>query len=214
MPAKVRRGPTKFSAYNAEELRRCGKELLAFVRGQPEMGAALWTEFVLDWFAATAAPGLLVDAKARQDQRGNWRKRWGVGADVVPARQTQGEFMLDLVHSTYPPYNGEYWTPEYFERALAGPCQVRLALESEWGDARSGDVTVAAVMHDAFKLPAVRANVKVMLFGTRKASGGPKLFDMLTTLRTRAGDTAPWLVLNLPWDGATTGDAATQMRIL
>lgn len=182
----------RFSAYDADELDTCGREVVAALNGASidEADTERWTEFVLDLFAATAGPEILVDARNPRSDA---------------TRATRGEFLVDLTHSTYPKYPPSgahgYWSQEYWDEALKRPCRVRLALESEWGKQSSPGATRVAVLQDAVKVAAFRADAKVVVFGPKDRTKGAELVTDLARLRTASGDPAPWLLVALPWDG-------------
>lgn len=108
-----------------------------------------------------------------------------------------GEFLLDLVHSTYPTYDRLPWESyAYWEKALEAPLEVLLALESEWGFQTDPQRNFASVMADASKIAAVRARSKVMLFaapgkGEKFEENRARLLQALRNLRKRADDKAP-----------------------
>ncbi len=79
------------------------------------------------------------------------------------------------------------------------PCRVRLALESEWGKSGAPAATRVAVLQDASKIAAMRANVKVVVFGPENVASGNEIFADLRLLRARSEDPAPWLCVALPW---------------
>ena len=115
-----------------------------------------------------------------------------------------GEFLLDLTHTTYPPYDKASWqTREYWKEATARPLEVLLALESEWGNRRSPMKNLADVMYDAAKLAAVRARAKVLVFASQGKSleNRKDLVGMLKNLREKANDSGtPWLLIDMPWE--------------
>lgn len=187
---------TTFDKYTSDELAECG---VAFQRALVDAAAYIswaeteaWTEFVLDWFTATAPNGVLVDARA---PRPCSRK--------LPQRNTYGEFLVDLTHTTYPLYPPQgkhpYGSALYWTTALKQPCCVRLALESEWGRCGAPAVTRIEVLRDAIKVAAMRADAKVIVFGPDNATHGDRLFCDLDTLRKQSCDPSPWLCVSLPW---------------
>jgi hypothetical protein len=188
----------QFSKYTLEELINCGSEFelaaRSFAKVKPKASTTEWTEFNLDWFARAAAKDLTVDARIA---RGGKEPL----SEGLVRRATLGEFMLDMVHTTYPRYErGNYWTREYWRGALKNPCQVRLALESEFGRQINPDESFVMVLQDAVKLAAVRADVKVMIFATHDGSEAKAVAGELERLRGQSGDAAPWLWIDLPWD--------------
>jgi hypothetical protein len=188
----------QFRQYTVEELANFGDAFettaRAFAKERPKASTAEWTEFNLDWFARTAAEGLTVDARIT---------RGGTGplSEGLARRTTLGEFMLDMAHTTSPSYeHRDYSTRAYWLRALEQPCQVRLALESEFGRHLNPDESFAMVLSDASKLAAVRADVKVMIFATQDGSEARDVAGALERLRRQSSDTSPWLWIDLPWD--------------
>jgi len=77
--------------------------------------------------------------------------------------------------------------------------RIHLALESEFGDAQSEPSSRVAVLHDAPKFAFIRATTKVMVVGTRDGKSLKTFRQDLDGLRKNAGDTAPWLLIDLPW---------------
>jgi hypothetical protein len=182
-----------FIKYDAVELKDCGRAFVAALNAADRRQDPAhddtegWTEFVLNWFAATAGPEVLVDARPPR-RPGKTR------------RETYGEFLADLTHSTYPRYSPHgYWTREYWTKALGQKCLVRLALESEWGKAGKPTATYVEVLKDAIKIAAIRADVKVMIFGPDTTAEGDELISRLEVLRESSQDPSPWLVVAFPW---------------
>jgi hypothetical protein len=183
----------KFINYTKAELRECGREFVTALNdadreGKPAHGETeAWTEFVLDWFSDTKKDGLLVDARPPR-------------LSAKARRDTAGEFLVDLSHSTYPLYSQDRYSSEaYWEKALKQECRVRLALECEWGKEKNARATRVEVFKDAIKIAAMNADVKVMVFGPRTHAHGLRLMEDLKNLRMRSGDTAPWLLVAFPW---------------
>lgn len=197
----------RFTDYNPSELRGCGKAFASTaLRRASEfdaIGSAAWTEFVLNWFADTARrnPTPCIDARPARD---------------LKSRTTRGEFMLDLVHSTYPTYEKEdFYSMSYWSRALKGDLELLLALESEWGISASAEANVAAILEDAAKLAAVRARVKVMVYAsTPRKRIKYDVAKLLSNLRTAAADEKPWLVIDVPWAPVPRGTAWTPTWIV
>ena len=182
----------RFSQYTREELVRCGAAFEAAARAfgdlRPRASTTEWTEFVLDAFASAAGEGLTVDARSIQ-------------GSIEPLmtglarRQTKGEFLLDLAHTSYPGYAaGDYSTPAYWVRALEGRCRVHLALESELGSYRNQDESFTKVLEDAAKVAAFRADLKVVVFASQCGEEETrKLVERSRRSDGRAEDTTPWL---------------------
>lgn len=175
----------KFSEYTEPELLACGDAFLASCRKiWDETDTTTWTEHVLDWFCATSPQGIFADARFPRTTGRH-------------ARQTMGEWIADLVHTSYPPRDdARYWESSMREdgdRAWS----IHLALESEWGKARSHTATREMVLDDACKLTALHAAVKVLVTGAMTKHAADLEQD-IRVLRTRTRDGAPWLWINLP----------------
>lgn len=118
--------------------------------------------------------------------------------------------MVDLIHSTYPPYHRtSYWTPEYWTQAVGrADLRVRLALESEW-KGKTDRAAYSCVMHSASKLASMRADAKVLVFGSwnrrdDKHMNHSSVIADVQMLRTLADRSSGWLVIDVPW--AAWGD--------
>jgi hypothetical protein len=188
----------KFNTYGAKELDRCGKLFCAAARDfdllNPACDAAGWTDFVLGWFQNTAQEErILVDARRP-------RAHAPVLKNGFAPKNTEGEFLVDLAHSTYPHYSEElkYNSLSWWKEALKHRCQVRLALESEWGKNGKRDMTRVAILQDAIKLAAFRADAKVMVFGSHGDDRAGIVND-LKRLRSKSKDDSPWLWIDVPW---------------
>jgi len=184
----------KFDSYSELELIECGDRFLESCAKVWQMiGSEAWTEHVLTWFRRAAPEGIRVDA--RRDR-----------ATAPNARDTLGEWLVDLVHTSYPRGDGSnYWQTEMRpgdDRAWS----IQLALESEWGKSGAHASTFEMVLYDASKLTALRAAVKVLVSSVTsskpraeaKQAQDATLEDAIVILRRRTRDTAPWLWINLP----------------
>lgn len=69
--------------------------------------------------------------------------------------------------------------------------------------------TRVAVLRNAITVAAIRANVKVVVFGAHNTAHADGLFGDLGALRKQADDPAPWLCASLPWS-----DEAPRFRLL
>ena len=184
-----------FATYSKKDLAARGREFVRALNRKltsqaiPDDDTEGWTEFVLDWFSARAGKGVLVDARRPRREEST--------------RDTHGEFLCDLTHSTYPAYGIQgpkrFWRQEYWNEALENPCLVQLVLESEWGKARSPGATRVAVLHDAIKVATIKAKAKVVVFGPRDQEAGKALMKDLRDLRDSSGDDSPWLLVAVPW---------------
>jgi hypothetical protein len=193
----------QFREYTQEELSACGEAfkmaVLAFAKARPNASTTEWTEFNLDWFFKAAAEGLTVDARLA---RGLHEPL----SEGLARRETLGEFMLDMAHTTYPGYKRQNCSPsEYWESALETPCRIRLALESEFGRNLRPEDSFAMVLADAAKLAAIRSDVKVMIFATQDGNEAMKIVGALERLRKQSSDVSPWLWVDLPWDAGKDG---------
>jgi hypothetical protein len=165
----------RFERYDESELRACGPALRSHMLANYDdieklRGATiLWTALIMGWFK-DAAPN-------------------GVSAYH---RTAYGEFMLDLIHAT--------WSPaDSWKVAVGKPCRLRLAMECEWGKSASHASTTEEVLKDATKIAVVRADAKVMVFGSCNREHRLEIVELLRDLRTNADDSSPWLWLDAPW---------------
>jgi hypothetical protein len=171
----------QFSTYSATELSECGSQFVAafdnleFASDKtPDRSNAVFA-----WFCRTKAPGL---------------RCYGRPAD--------SEFLVDQCHATnslpYLDRSGGWDQP------LAKPCEMKLALECEWGKYKNLRETLALVLDDACKIAMVRATAKVVIFPThqgldKQQQERRRMVDTLRSLRTQSGDDASWLWIDLPW---------------
>jgi hypothetical protein len=172
-----------FSNYDIAELTQCGHEFERTFVTTALCGYIPWTSGVLEWFQGTAASNIRVHPAV------------GEG--------TKGEFLVDLCHTTYPLHDEtfERWpSTEWYDRALAEPCRMKLALESEWGKWGNGDQSLVMVLDDACKLAVLRASVKVIVFSSHWADKSNRVVEKLRNLRGCHGDTDPWLWIDVPND--------------
>lgn len=182
----------RFTSYTASDLEACARRLKDDATSIWHLDdTEAWTEFVLDWFAAAAPDDLLVNARP---SRGRWRHKVRRHGLEIPYRRSEGEWMLDLAHSTYSLAGAE----RYWQRQLEGDldCTIRLALEVEWGNRN-------AILDDASKIAAVRGDAKVMITGVPAKLSRDVQRD-LERLRVLSKDGAPWLWINLADDWAPT----------
>lgn len=211
--------PPRFKDYGRRELRHCGERFVVasrqFFRGGGRAASTgVWTDFVLDWFWGTRAEAyegkrVTVDASRSKSK--------SAAADELKMRTCHGEFLADMVHSTYPPYGTKpRWnTVEYWEEAIENPCKLLLALESEMGTYGNQGGTFIKVMEDAAKLPALRAKMKVMVFASHKGTTDQtELLAALKKLRARSDDPAPWLCVDLPWEEEAAGKWNARAEVL
>lgn len=186
----------RFDTYSETALLACGDQFLRSCHAiWHKSGSEAWTEHVLDWFAQTAPDGVRVDARRARPT-------------AHSARETQGEWIADMVHTSYPQSTRsgkDYWRNLMRENS-AQSWTILLALESEWGKYRSPRQTFEMVFDDACKLTAMRADVKVLVTAVSAIScrSNPEnapdagLQKALVTLRERTCDASPWLWVNLP----------------
>lgn len=171
----------QFLNYHMTELAACGQAFSSDFAGWMLSGNREWTPGVCEWFRRAAAPGVRVYPAA------------GMGS--------KGEFLVDLCHTTYPldiASDGGWPSVRWYERAFASPCQMKLALESEWGKWGYADQSLVMVLDDACKLAVLRASVKVMLFSSHWTDDPARVPAALKKLRTCHGDTSPWLWIDVP----------------
>lgn len=180
----------KFTDYSRDNLTAVADEFLKEFtpRLKDDLATTSWTEDVLTWFDKAKSAAALVDARPARDRR---------------SRGTRGEFLFDLVHSTWPAYDGKWGTRAYWDEALNAPEPPRLlpALESEWGHARNAEANLHKVLEDASKLFHVRAVAKVILFASVNEDNRKEILDLLERL-VAADRTGPctWLLIDMPWD--------------
>jgi hypothetical protein len=205
---------TTFTNYDAAEAERIAGAL-ALQKNPLQDDTALWTEWVLDKWTRTAKPGLQVDARPSrvnhdkstgkrftEQQRRSFDQGWD------STRNTAGEFLVDLSHSSFPCYQQadwssvDYWN-QVFEKDQAGQSQERalkLVLESEFGSQQSPDLNLHRVMEDACKLWMVKASIKVMVFAS--TNGDNRTNIMRFARQVIAADTTAeqaWVWIDLPW---------------
>jgi len=195
----------KFSRYDVDELTQCGEAFLArakqIAKPLDQSGASTrhWTDFILDWFAATAGDGMTVRALTQRAET-SWQGLLAKKHGQLPApREGTWEFLLDLVHTTVPRKEDGESYQEYWANVLEASCETHLALECEWGKSMSDKSSFGEVMWDAWKLAAVRASAKVMVLGTSDGSACEEVMRAVSCLRTQSRDSAPWLCVDLPW---------------
>jgi len=193
----------KFEKYTVEELKECGKAFVGFLDKNKELlfelpGTAEWTEVVLDWFSATASDANVVDARpskyAISDSLLKLRKK-----KILCPRNTYSEFLVDLCHSDFPSYSSfAFYSRDYWASALKERRRIRLALESEWGKYSSKPANYAKIMEDATKLAVVRADCKILVFGTLDQPSHEEVIKDVGLLRKQTGDKSPWLLIDAP----------------
>jgi hypothetical protein len=121
----------------------------------------------------------------------NWFERSAADGLTTYSRYAHREFMFDLVHAT--------WDKRPWVDAIGAPCKLRLVLESEWGKGNSPSSTTSMILDDAAKIAIVRADAKVMLFGSCRDGHRNEIAEVLTKLRRQTDDPAPWLWIDVPW---------------
>lgn len=200
--------PSSFKDYTLGEAQAVARD---FVAAAMKMNAAAstedWTEWVLDWFAQTAPAGLCVDARPS-------RRHGDLERGSPPARQTAGEFLVDLSHSTFPRYDQHAWgTEAYWEKAYETPPLLKLALESEMGVSRSEPATTHKVMEDAAKLFVLQARIKVMVFASTSVGNRGTIVSLADSMAT-CDPSRPecWLWIDLPWGARTSPERAPWWR--
>ncbi len=162
----------RFQKYDRQELARCGTE---FERKFRDFHALDWTHGVRDWFRNTAPlQGVRVYPGS------------GMG------KGRKDEFIFDLCHTTYPIDSpGAAWpSQKWYERGFEHPLEIKLALESEWGD-------LVDVLDDACKLAVVRSSLKVMVFSSHWSGRTDLILSSLRKLRSCHNDSSPWLCIDV-----------------
>jgi hypothetical protein len=206
---------TRFKQYTDSELKDCGHAFVHFLRtheGQLNRGLWRdktwpWTELVMEWFASTTPKQIVCDARLTPHRR---TETWTTLREALnlpaPVQRSGGEFLVaDLIHSNYPSYqHANYWTPEYWTQALGGAdLRIRMALESEW-KGKTDRAAYSCVMHSASKLASIRADVKVLVFGSwSRRDDSPmnhrSVIADIQKLRALADGGSGWLVIDVPW---------------
>jgi hypothetical protein len=185
----------KFENYDLDELRQCGHAFERTFAFTSLEGNRQWTPGVLEWFRQAAPASIRVYPAA------------GMGS--------KGEFLVDLCHTTYAhddETDGAWPSLQWYERTCTSPCQIKLALESEWGKWGYGDQSLVMVLDDACKLAVLRASVKVMIFSSHWKDDTNRVTDALQNLRRCHADTSPWLWLDVPNDPAHQGGMSRVIR--
>ncbi|WP_437660110.1 hypothetical protein [Sorangium sp. So ce1182] len=98
----------------------------------------------------------------------------------MPGPRNPSEFLLDLTHveiAPMPVRTGHGQSPWVH--------RVRLGLESEWGHATSPSYNIKRVLYDASKLAAVRADAKVMIFGSTNRENHDDIVESLQLQQQR-----------------------------
>ena len=158
-----------FNTYDNVELDQCGVACMEHFKDPEMSGTRDWTREVIGWFRARRAPG----------------------TRPYPHENGAGEYLVDLCHLDYDD-DGVDWKARWTNTLNRGRFGMRLALECEWGLKRE------LVLDDAGKLALIRADAKVMVFGSPDDSTQAALFDELRRLRSAARDSASWLCIDLP----------------
>lgn len=173
-------GAFRFMKYDVAELRKCGAALCDRLQRSARY---------IDGVRVVATSDAGTRAWTKYVLR--WFSRSAADGLTTYSRYDEREFMFDLVHAT--------WDKRPWLEALHVPCRLRLVLESEWGKSTSPTATTRMVLDDAAKIALVRADAKVMLFGSCRDGHRNEIADALTNLRTQTGDPAPWLWIDVPW---------------
>lgn len=167
---------TKFVDYGAAELRAAGHALCLAARAAETND---WTQFVMEWFTAASADGVLA---------------WPPSPD-----SRAGEFLVDHCHFSAPARGeNESWL-SWYHRAFNEKTELVLALESEWGKRGTKALATSLVLDDAMKLAVLRARAKVIVFASRDGSSRQSTLDLVSKMRRSLGDETPWLWIDLPW---------------
>jgi hypothetical protein len=170
----------RFARYARDELQACGEAFRRHFALQEYDNCDFWTMAVFKWFTEVkGCPGC-----------------------VYPRVGRKGEFLVDYCHTTYPDTRkGEEWpSMTWWRRAIEGPCEILLALESEWGKAGRAELSHVMILDDACKLAAIRAQAKIMVFSSQQGRDLNEIYELLESLRARASDLTPWLCIDVPWE--------------
>ena len=203
----------KFEDYSIEEARSVAAafvEAASLVDGDRDgLSTHAWTAWILDWFSASAGRDVVVDAKPRQLALDGHALPLGTGRGPL-ARETVGEFLVDLTHGTFLPYvrpnalahgwgTVGYWQDTFADGAP--PRRLKLALESEMGSERNDRLNICRVMEDAAKLFVISADVKVVIFASRGDGDRATLIGLARRM-AEMDETKPkaWMWIDLPWD--------------
>ncbi len=217
----------RFDEYTRKEAEAVAE---TFIRQARKMTHAnvdteLWTEWVLDWFAGAASEKTVVDARRSRCSDGSIGRRSvaarrGLHPEMKSARPrtTGGEFLVDLCHTTFPKYGGDWGSRAYWERAFVNTEQapaIHLALESEFGSSTSEELNLHRVMEDASKLLVLRARVKVMIFASVSPANRDEIVRLATQIAAhdRSGETT-WVWIDLPWGASWAGEDGPQKWVL
>jgi hypothetical protein len=177
-------GEMKFKNYTADELEECSKAFKAEFQNRDFETIRHWTRFVCDWFCETSTDDIRVFCHPKDS-----------------------EFLVDLCHTTYPKHDVDKETKsERWKRALdSARCQIRLAMECEWGKYNNKNESLFMILEDAWKLAVIRANLKIMVFSSQDGSDRGEIVKRLEQLRGSTEDAVPWLWIDVPWHVKTTG---------
>lgn len=165
----------KFKDYSVAELDACGRAFIGKFSVDPlAADNKVWTDAVLDWFRSTAPADVRV---------------------YPPAPGARDEHIVDLCHTTYPLITQPYWpSVAFYERCFACHCEMKLALECEWGRSGNANHSLVMVLDDACKLAVLRARAKVMIYSTFGKNDPNRVLEALERLRGCHRDTDPWPV--------------------
>lgn len=184
-----------FRDYSVDELEPCGQAFAERFR-VPNLADTnpAWTNAVRGWFRNTAAAGVRVYPPSNESSK--------------------DEFIVDLCHTTYPLLlELETWpSVPLYERCFERHCQLKLAMECEWGDSRNADRSLCLVLDDACKLAVLRAQLKVMVYSTYYPAEADRTLKALGQLRTCHGDADPWLCLNIVGSSGRTPSPPRDIR--
>lgn len=167
----------RFCQYSADELDACGRAFVEAFTCPRCAKTSDTTKAIKAFFARTAQEGCSA-----------------LGCDG------RGELMLDQCHVSYRPRMTGESGLDYWDSILTTPIVMRLAVESEWGKYASLKQSLVDLLDDAQKLALVRADAKVMLFATRRATDRDEFVRRIQTVRAAASDPVPWLWIDLPWE--------------
>lgn len=170
----------QFSNYDIDELHGCGKAFKAEFSAVRVRGNREWTTDVHKWFVHSCAEG------------------------VRPfCHSHSGEFLVDLCHLKFPIAKSEQ--EQSYDRWLKAletdkSCSMLLAVESEWGKQGDWKWNTVLVLDDAHKLAVLRSKVKVMIYSSNPGKPDQEgIPESIKKLRQVAGDSDPWLCIDVPY---------------
>jgi hypothetical protein len=184
----------QFANYDVKELEECGQEFERAFASCALSGNREWSPNVFKWFRETAADEVSVYPE------------WETGK--------KGEFIVDHCHTTYPIRGDEDGWPSlnWYERAFARQCTMKMAIECEWGKWANGELSLVMVLDDAAKLAVLRAQTKIMIFASHWKDERNRVPEALAKLRKCHKDSDPWLWIDVPNEPKRAAGARRNIR--